>query len=39
MENIKIIEVLNRFITLELWLTMKKLWYYGKYYGSMEKKL
>ena len=26
----KIIEVLNRFIALELWFTMDKLWYYGK---------
>ena len=34
---IKIIEVLNRFIALELWFTMEKLWYYGKYYGTMEK--
>ena len=32
-----IIEVLNRFIPLELRFTMEKLWYYGKklwYYGK-----
>ena len=34
----KIIEVLNRFIALELWFTLVKLWYYGKNYGTMGKK-
>ena len=33
----KLIEVLNRFIALELLFTMEKLWYYGKNYGTMEK--
>ena len=33
----KIIEVLNRFIALELWFTMEKLWYYGKHYGIIPK--
>ena len=33
----KIIEVLSRFIALELLSTMEKLWYYGKNYGTMEK--
>ena len=28
---------MNRFIALKLWLTMVKLWYYGKNYGTMEK--
>ena len=33
----KIIEVLNRLIVLELGFTMKKLWYYGKNYGTIPK--
>ena len=33
------IEVLNRFIALELWFTMEKLWYYGKNYMVLWKKL
>ena len=43
----KIIEVLNRFIALELWFTIyiygktmvlwKKLWHYGKNYGTIPK--
>ena len=31
----KLIEVLNRFIALELLFTMEKLWYYGKNYGTL----
>ena len=30
-------EVLNRFIALKLLLTMVKLWYYGKNYGTIPK--
>ena len=30
---------MNRFVALELWFTMEKLWYYGKNYDTMEKKL
>ena len=37
MEKYQKIEVLNRFIALELWFTKEKLWYYGKNYGTMEK--
>ena len=40
-EKYQIIEVLNRFIALELCFTMvlwkKKLWYYGKKYGTIPK--
>ena len=28
---------MNRFIGLELWFTMEKLWYYGKNYGTIPK--
>ena len=33
----KISKVLNRFIALEIWLTMEKLWYYGKNYSTIPK--
>ena len=36
-EIFKIIEVLNRFIALQLSFTMEKLWYYGKNYGTKPK--
>ena len=29
---------LNKYIALELWFTMEKLWYYRKNYGTMGKK-
>ena len=33
----KIIELLNRYIALELWFTLEKIWYNGKNYGTFEK--
>ena len=37
MEIYQKIEVLNRFIALELWFTMEILWYFGNNYGTMKK--
>ena len=33
----KQLKFLNKFIALEYWFTMEKLWYYGKNYSTKEK--
>ena len=33
----KQLKFLNKFIALELWFTIRKLWYCGENYGTVEK--
>ena len=38
-KSLQKITILQNFGTMELWLTMEKLYYYGKSYGTIDKTL